>query len=223
MRIRPLPLLVFILALLTCAQHAYATCTAPTGYSNFTFVNLMDGGAPLTSGQLAVVGTGSSGNPVNYHIAASSGGVGGLDAIPGTITDGALNGCLYLPDSALSGILYTITVQNTGALSAQNNVVDVTGVYVTGANFSFDAYAFPGSAAQPATPDQISIGTVTTLAPGASATASITGSPPLMQLNLGIPQGAPGSGGGSGYAFSVNGTTISSSVSGAFSVNGTVI
>ena len=39
----------------------------------------------------------------------------------------------------------------------------------------------------------LSIGTVTTLAAGSSATATITGSSPVQTLNLGIPQGATGS------------------------------
>ena len=38
----------------------------------------------------------------------------------------------------------------------------------------------------------LSIGTVTTLAPGSSATATLTGSSPVQTLNLGIPQGAAG-------------------------------
>lgn len=46
-----------------------------------------------------------------------------------------------------------------------------------------------------ATPD-LQIGTVETLAPGSSATASITGTPEKPLLNLGIPQGAAGEGGG---------------------------
>ena len=47
------------------------------------------------------------------------------------------------------------------------------------------------------TPD-IQIGDVTTLNPGEQATASITGTPENPILNLGIPKGADGSGGGSG-------------------------
>ncbi len=45
----------------------------------------------------------------------------------------------------------------------------------------------------------LSIGTVTTLGAGASATATITGSSPSQVLNLGIPQGTAGGGGGGGY------------------------
>lgn len=38
----------------------------------------------------------------------------------------------------------------------------------------------------------LSVGTITTLAAGASATATLTGSSPVQVLNLGIPQGIPG-------------------------------
>lgn len=48
-----------------------------------------------------------------------------------------------------------------------------------------------------ATPN-IQIGTVETLEPGSNATATITGTPENPILNLGIPRGADGSGGGSG-------------------------
>lgn len=56
----------------------------------------------------------------------------------------------------------------------------------------------------------LSIGTVTTLAAGASATATITGSSPSQVLNLGIPQGTPGGGGG-GSSYLVYSAKISQS------------
>jgi hypothetical protein len=48
----------------------------------------------------------------------------------------------------------------------------------------------------------LSIGTVTTLPAGSSATATITGSSPVQTLNLAIPQGNPGSAGGSYLVYS---------------------
>ena len=48
----------------------------------------------------------------------------------------------------------------------------------------------PTGAAGPS--NVLSVGTITTLAAGASATATITGSSPIQTLNLGIPQGIPG-------------------------------
>lgn len=60
-----------------------------------------------------------------------------------------------------------------------------------------------------ATPN-IQIGTVETLEAGSQATASMGGTPENPLLNLGIPQGAPGSGGGSGI--SVTGATVGQTV-----------
>lgn len=51
----------------------------------------------------------------------------------------------------------------------------------------------PTGATGPA--NSLSIGTVSTLSPGASATASVTGTAPTQTLNLGIPQGVAGGGG----------------------------
>ena len=59
-----------------------------------------------------------------------------------------------------------------------------------------------------ATPN-IQIGTVETLAAGSSATASMGGTPENPLLNLGIPQGAPGSG---GSGISVTGATVGQTV-----------
>lgn len=50
------------------------------------------------------------------------------------------------------------------------------------------------TAAVPATPTSLSIGTVTTGSPGTGASATITGAPPSQVLNLVIPQGTPGQG-----------------------------
>ena len=61
-----------------------------------------------------------------------------------------------------------------------------------------------------ATPN-IQIGTVETLAAGSPATASVTGTPENPLLNLGIPQGAPGSGGG-GSGIAVTGATVGQTV-----------
>lgn len=61
-----------------------------------------------------------------------------------------------------------------------------------------------------ATPN-IQIGTVETLAAGSPATASVTGTPENPLLNLGIPQGLPGSGEG-GSGISVTGATVGQTV-----------
>lgn len=59
----------------------------------------------------------------------------------------------------------------------------------------------------------ISIGTVETLAPGADASASLTETESGIALNLGIPQGAQGEGGGvgenvAGQVFTINGSEV---------------
>ena len=64
-----------------------------------------------------------------------------------------------------------------------NDTITVDGVTVT--YNENDIYVTPQEM-------QLSVGTVTTLSPGSSATASITGDPEDMTLNLGIPQGAQG-------------------------------
>lgn len=52
-------------------------------------------------------------------------------------------------------------------------------------------------AGQPGTPNTLTIGTVTSLPAGSSATATITGTSPNQVLNLGIPIGSTGSPGSS--------------------------
>lgn len=53
-----------------------------------------------------------------------------------------------------------------------------------------------GKDGSPGPANVLTIGDVTTLAPGSAATAEITGTSPNQVLNLGIPQGEPGGGGG---------------------------
>ncbi|ENU3062075.1 hypothetical protein MLT67_12115 [Escherichia coli] len=62
----------------------------------------------------------------------------------------------------------------------------------------------------PATPNSLAIGTVTTLEPGAPASAEITGDAPEQTLNIGIPAGAPGTNGddGKNVTISSNGITF---------------
>ena len=55
----------------------------------------------------------------------------------------------------------------------------------------------------------LTIGTVTTLNAGTSATATITGSPENPKLNLGIPKGVDGSGGGITKVFQIAASTAS--------------
>ncbi|EIS4806037.1 hypothetical protein ACSD30_000712 [Escherichia coli] len=70
----------------------------------------------------------------------------------------------------------------------------------------------------PATPNSLSIGTVTTLEPGAPATAEITGEAPEQTLSLGIPAGAPGASGSSSVEISSNGYTYKPNDSGVITL-----
>lgn len=63
---------------------------------------------------------------------------------------------------------------------------------------------------EPGTTPNIQIGTVETLEAGSPATAFMGGTPENPILNLGIPQGAPGSGGGGGIA--VTGATVGQTI-----------
>ncbi|EBS6311423.1 hypothetical protein EUQ28_16115 [Salmonella enterica subsp. enterica serovar Millesi] len=56
----------------------------------------------------------------------------------------------------------------------------------------------------PATPNSLTIGTVTTLEPGAPATAEITGEAPEQTLNISIPAGTPGVNGDDGKSVTVS-------------------
>lgn len=69
-----------------------------------------------------------------------------------------------------------------------------------GANGAPGATGLQGPTGPAGPSNVLSIGTVTTLAAGSSATATITGSSPIQTLNLGIPQGTPG-GAGSALVF----------------------
>jgi hypothetical protein len=82
------------------------------------------------------------------------------------------------------------TVVNSG--TAQNALLDF-GI-PAGAAGATGATGSAGANGANATNPNFTIGTVTTLSPGASATVSFSGSYPNLALNLGIPQGATGSG-----------------------------
>lgn len=64
-----------------------------------------------------------------------------------------------------------------------------------GANGATGATGLQGPTGAAGPSNSLTIGTVTTLAAGSSATATITGASPVQTLNLGIPQGASGGAG----------------------------
>lgn len=91
--------------------------------------------------------------------------------------------------TALDALRPTLGIAHRGfayRLVSENSVM-----YWDGESFYpfVNAFGAEGPAGQPTA---LSIGTVTTLAQGASATATVTGVPPNQVLNLGIPRGGPG-------------------------------
>ncbi|EKC9955558.1 hypothetical protein OQO23_004451 [Salmonella enterica] len=72
----------------------------------------------------------------------------------------------------------------------------------------------------PGPANTLTIGTVTTLEAGASATAEITGDAPEQVLNLGIPQGKDGADGASEITISSDGKTYSPDEQGVITLGG---
>lgn len=122
--------------------------------------------------------------------AKDSGEFDGKDGNPGTPGEDG-----YSPTAS-------VTQTDTGAFIT---ITDKAGT--TTATLKNGADGQPGP--QGATPN-IRIGTVETLEAGSPATASMDGTPENPILNLGIPQGAPGTGGGGGIA--VTGATVGQTV-----------
>jgi hypothetical protein len=130
-------------------------------------------------------------------------GVTGPAGVPGPVGPAGLNwlgtwvsGTSYILNDAVGyngASYYCILANNSGnpatnptkwALLASQGAIGATGA--TGLQG-------PTGAAGPS--NVLSIGSVTTLSAGSSATATITGSSPIQTLNLGIPQGAAGGAG----------------------------
>ncbi|MGM9661090.1 MAG: hypothetical protein ACI3WQ_10870, partial [Faecousia sp.] len=107
-------------------------------------------------------------------------------------------------DPGADGYSPTANVAQTDT-GAVITITDKTGT--TTATLKNGADGQPGHTG--ATPN-IQIGTVETLEAGSAATASMDGTPENPILNLGIPQGAPGSGGGGGIA--VTGATVGQTI-----------
>ena len=105
--------------------------------------------------------------------------------------EGIKESCLVLYEA--NGNVYRVTAVDESVTVNTSPVINLKGPQgPTGENGSQGPKGETGT-----TPD-IQIGDVTTLNPGEQATASITGTPENPILNLGIPKGADGSGGGSG-------------------------
>lgn len=170
-------------------------------YATVTASNLTDGaGSPVVSGRLCFAPTDNSGNPIAVHTvgqmvskpvcaAVQNGSVASLTLAntqastpnnfcwAATLTDNTHAGAGLLPKTG-----YNCVQMNSTWCSASG------GTY----NCNWDNYV-PSSPAQVAViAPNISVGTVNTLAPGSSATASISGTTPNFALNLGLPAGNTG-------------------------------
>lgn len=97
---------------------------------------------------------------------------------------------------------YDITASlNPNGVTTSLSVANVTNI--NGTNTIVGTPGPSGNAGPPGSPgpaNSLSIGTVTTLPPGSSATATITGSSPTQTLSLGLPTGDAGSTGATGPA-----------------------
>lgn len=141
------------------------------------------------------------------------------DAIKNAVNDYLEQNPVESPVKSVNGKTGAVelTANDVGAISREN-LQEATNDALAQAKKSgeFDGPQGPAGPQGPqgeigpvgATPN-IQIGTVETLAAGSPATASMGGTPENPLLNLGIPQGAPGSG-GSGIA--VSGATVGQTV-----------
>jgi len=226
----PLRFLLLALPLLTfsCQEYAHATCAAITGYSLFTLSNVNDpsGQNPLASGQLILTGTDINNNPMNYHVGATGGGVVMKRPVLASIVNGAVSGCVYVADSALTippSVFYHVQVKDTSANSAHTFVVDTPGVYITGATFVFDAYAFPSAPTLPAFAGGVVQGPLYVNST-VTATSAITAPSYCLGTSCITSWSTSGSGGGS-ISLSVDGVNLSPAVSSSaqLSVDGVIL
>jgi len=132
-------------------------------------------------------------------------GVQGIAGVPGPVGPAGLTwrstfvpGTSYILNDAVgyNGASYYCILATSSATVPSSNTTNWALLASQGAIGSTGAQGPTGPAGSNNT---LSIGTVSTLAAGASATASISGSSPSQVLNLGIPQGVSGSGGGASY------------------------
>ena len=101
------------------------------------------------------------------------------------------------------GGYYTPSVDAEGNLTwaaSKTGMPDVSASNIKGPKGDTGASGSDGAKGDTGATPNLKIGTVTTLSAGSNATASITGTAENPLLNLGIPKGADGSGGGSGTA-----------------------
>ncbi len=145
--------------------------------------------------------SGSSWALDHYGPPASTSNVATLQATQGT----------SLPSPCIAPSLFTL-LNGSGAYQGTYTCVGGTEVALASGGTGSTGPAGPtGPAGAAAT---VTVGTTTTLAPGASATVTNSGTPSAAVLNFGIPQGAAGTGGGGGGSSLPSGTGLVKVVSG---------
>ncbi len=174
----------------------------------------------LQRGQITMEPTDLNGSPLDVNLGSTGGLMVPRPAVclisAGAITT-ALNGtaCTVIDTTVTSpqDFCYRTTIRDM--VSGWTAPV-MPCVQPSGATWSFNTYVpSAGSTAlqvvgPPGPGDSLSIGTVSTLSPGTTATASVTGSSPSQTLNLGIPRGATGAVGPQGPTLNPRGAYSSS-------------
>jgi hypothetical protein len=165
----------FLFALLTGAGVAHATTIAASDVAD-SFTH------PLASAKLCFAPVDATGTATGFR-------VGSLQVVStpvcGLVSNGVLQSGLSVAPNP-TGIYYRITAQNR---TTSVTIRDYGMTQITGSSWTLDSYDPTSMAVVPVS--TITMGTVTTLAPGTGAYCTISGSSPYL-LNCGIPQGATG-------------------------------
>jgi hypothetical protein len=129
-------------------------------------------------------------------------GVAGATGAPGPVGPAGLNwqgawsaGGTYIIDDAVGyggASWFCIDPVGPSATTPDTDPTNWALLAAEGAPGSTGATGLQGPTGAAGPSNALSVGTITTLAAGASATATLTGSSPVQVLNLGIPQGIPG-------------------------------
>jgi hypothetical protein len=173
--------------------------TAPVGYVTLHGSHISDASGNLeANGTIYFAPVTATGAPLSFRVNGNGQAVD--TPVSATVTNGVFS--LFLADTSLTfpaNVCYSVTVVDNvsgnqllgsgyGCVQpAQNTAVPNT--WCASGSCNFDDYPPSLSALQVTTAPNISIGTVTTSAPGSGAAVSVTGEVPNFSLNFQIPQG----------------------------------
>lgn len=165
----------FLFVLLAGAGVAHATTISASGVADsFT--------PPLASAKLCFAPVDATGTATGFR-------VGSIQVVSTPVCGLVSNGVLQSGLSVVAtptGIFYRISAQNR---TTSVIIRDYGMTPITGSAWTLDSYD-PSTAVLPVS--TITMGTVTTLAPGTGASCGIGGTSPTYLLNCSIPQGATG-------------------------------